>query len=137
MPKISDGAFLGLDVGTVRIGVALMDKVKIAYPLTTLQVDGSEYEALEYIIKKYDVGTIVVGFPRNQSGEPTAQTDYAEKVGERIRALGYEVRYQDESLTSVAAEEYLKTSKQPYQKADIDARAAAIILDDFIKEHNV
>lgn len=137
MPKISDGALLGLDVGTVRIGVALMDKVKIAYPLTTLQVDGSEYEALEDIIKKYDVGTIVVGFPRNQSGEPTAQTDYAEKVGERIRALGYEVRYQDESLTSVAAEEYLKTSKQPYQKADIDARAAAIILDDFIKEHNV
>jgi RNase H-fold protein (predicted Holliday junction resolvase) len=44
--------------------------------------------------------------------------------------------FQDESLTSVIAENRLKTTKKPYTKGDIDAQAAAIILEDYMELHH-
>ena len=47
-----------------------------------------------------------------------------------------DIVYQDESLTSVMAEEKLKSSGKPYEKADIDALAAALILQDYLETHH-
>ena len=41
--------------------------------------------------------------------------------------------FKDESLTSVLAEERLKSYKKPYSKGDIDAHAATIILEDYLE----
>jgi len=46
-----------------------------------------------------------------------------------------EVEFQDESLTSVIAEDRLRVSGKPYAKSDIDALAAAIILQDYLEVH--
>ena len=128
--------FIALDVGEKRIGVAAATgSVKIAIALTTLDVDGTEIEEIAKIIANEDVDTIVVGYPRNQSGEPTAQTAYSEAFAEKLKDMVPAIAFQDESLTSVMAENQLKADRRPYTKADIDARAAAIILQDYLEIH--
>lgn len=127
---------LALDVGTKRIGVAVADiTVPIAIPLTTLDVDGTELEKLIGIIKEKSVDKVIIGYPRNQSGYSTDQTEVSEVFGKRVMAYA-DIVFQDESLTSVMAEERLKRSGKPYEKSDIDALAAAIILQDYLEIHH-
>lgn len=126
---------IALDVGTKRIGVATADSnLPIAVPLMTIEVDGTEVEVIGQLVKEYSADTIVVGYPRNQSGDPTEQTGLAEAFAERLRQFG-EIIFQDESLTSVMAEDRLKAGSKPYEKGDIDMLAAAIILQDYLEIH--
>jgi putative holliday junction resolvase len=128
--------FLSLDVGEKRIGVAIGDTaVRIAMPFDTIEVDGTEIERIAKIVVDENVDTIVVGYPRNQSGEATAQTAYAEAFAEQLKDMAAHLEFQDESLTSVLAEQQLKSYGRPYSKGDIDARAAAIILQDYLESH--
>jgi len=128
--------FVCLDVGEKRIGVAVADLgVRIAVPFATVDVDGSEIESIAEIVIKEQADTIVVGYPRNQQGEATAQTNYVEKFTERLTYLDKKIVFQDESLTSVLAEQQLTAHKRPYTKADIDAQAAAIILQDHLEQY--
>lgn len=127
--------FVALDIGEKRIGVAQADnEVRIAFPLCTVTVDGLEKQRLREIITETQPSVLVVGYPRNQQGEPTAQTREVERVASGLDSLGVPIVFQDESLTSVLAETYLKSHKKPYTKADIDAHAAAIILGDYLEE---
>lgn len=126
---------LALDVGTKRIGVATADSsLPIAVPLETITVDGTEIDAIKKIVSDRSVEKIILGYPRNQGGEATAQTEIAEHFGTRLKEIA-PVEYQDESLTSVIAEDRLKMSGKPYAKGDIDALAAAIILQDYLELH--
>lgn len=133
---MSSKTFLALDVGEKRIGVAMGDTtVRIAVPLDTIEVDGMEVERIARIIVDENVDTIVVGYPRNQSGEPTAQTAFAEAFAAKLTDIAPKLVYQDESLTSVLAEQRLKSYGKPYTKGDIDAQAAAIVLQDYLEQH--
>lgn len=126
---------LGLDVGTARIGVALGDTdVRIAIPQGHINVDGSELKQIAEIVIASDVELIVVGYPRNQSGEPTAQTELVEAFAKQLSDFDAEVVFQDESLTSVMAEKRLEQRGGVYQKGDIDSEAAAIILQDYMEQ---
>ncbi|MDB5183891.1 MAG: putative Holliday junction resolvase [Candidatus Saccharibacteria bacterium] len=125
---------IALDVGTRRIGVAAADStVPVAMPLVTVDVDGDEVSVIKKIIDERHIETVVVGYPRNQSGEATDQTAVSETLGSKIAEFT-EVVYQDESLTSIMAEDRLKASGKPYSKADIDAFAAMIILQDYLED---
>lgn len=127
-------SFVGLDVGLKRIGVAVADsEVKIAVPFDTIEVDGHEIEAIAEIIVREDADTVVIGYPRNQQGETTAQTGLVEQFAKKLEDVVETIVFQDESLTSVLAEEQLSAHKQAYSKADIDAQAAAIILQDYLE----
>ncbi len=126
-----------LDVGEKRIGVAGADtSVRIAVPFETIEVDGNEIKAITDIIITEMASVLVVGYPRNQSGEPTAQTRYVEAFTQRLEHIAVKIEFQDESLTSVMAEQQLVGYKRPYTKADIDAQAASIILQDYLEAHN-
>ncbi len=131
---MSSRTIVGLDVGEKRIGVAVADvSVRIAVPFATIEVNGDEITAITEIVLKEGADTIVVGYPRNQSGEATAQTNYVELFAEQLKDIEAAVVFQDESLTSVLAEQQLAAHKKPYSKGDIDAQAAAIILQDYIE----
>ncbi len=128
--------FLALDVGGARIGVALADTgVKIAVPFGALDVDGTEIKEITQLIVREDVDTIVVGYPRNQAGEATAQTAIVEAFAAQLSDMEQNVVFQDESLTSVIAEQRLKSRGGSYTKGDIDAEAAVIILQDYLEQH--
>jgi putative Holliday junction resolvase len=125
---------IGLDVGEKRIGVSVADTgVRIAVPFMTIEVDGDEIQTIAEVVSKEGADVLVLGYPRNQSGEATTQTDYVEKFAERLTDLEVKIAYQDESLTSVMAEQQLISHKKPYTKGDIDAQAAAIILQDYLE----
>lgn len=131
----SKRVYLGLDVGTKRIGVAVGDSIaRIAQPVTTLEANDATAKTIRQYLHDYGVTDIVVGRPRNQSGLATAQTALVEGfVAAAFVAPHPSLHWQDESVTSVVAEERLKARKKPYTKADIDAEAAAIILQDFLE----
>lgn len=127
--------FLALDVGEKRIGAAVGDTgVRIAVPLDTVEVDGSEMEQIARMIVDEKIDAVVLGYPRNQSGEPTAQTAFVETFAEKLTDIAPKMVFQDESLTSVLAEQRLKSYGKPYTKGDIDAQAAAIILQDYLEQ---
>lgn len=128
--------YLALDIGEKRIGVAVGDDtVRIAVPLETIEVDGNELARLARLIVDHEPGIVVIGYPRNQSGEPTAQTAFVEEFAQKLADIAPKIEFQDESLTSVLAEQRLKSYNKPYTKADIDAQAAALILQDYLEQH--
>jgi len=132
MPKSI--TIIGLDVGEKRIGVAVGDSaVRIAVPFETIEVDGKEIESIANIYSKQNADIIVVGYPRNQSGEPTAQTKFVEDFASKLLHITSKIVFQDESLTSVMAEQRLASYNKPYSKGDVDAQAATIILQDYIE----
>lgn len=134
---MSRRALVCLDVGEKRIGVAVADlSVRIAIPFDTVVVDGGEFDYIARIVEEEQADTIVVGYPRNQLGEPTAQTRYVEEFAKKLEPIVKTIVFQDESLTSVLAEQRLIAQKKPYTKADIDSQAACIILQDYIEKHH-
>jgi len=129
-------SFLALDVGEKRIGVAVGDSsVRIAVPFDTIDVDGNEIKRIARLVVDEKTDIIVVGYPRNQSGEPTAQTQFVEDFAKKLVDIAPEIVFQDESLTSVVAEQRLRGYGRPYSKGDIDAQAAAIILQDYMEQN--
>lgn len=130
----SPAKLIALDVGERRIGVAMADTmIRIATPHSTLTVDGTEIDRIRSLVDELSAQTIVVGFPRNLQGEETAQTQYAKNFAKNLEGFQAKIVFQDESLTSVLAEERLKAQKKQYGKEDIDAYAAAIILNDYLE----
>jgi putative holliday junction resolvase len=126
--------FLALDVGEKRIGVAVGDSgVRVAVPFDTIEVDGKELERIAKLIIDEKANVVVIGYPRNQSGEPTAQTSYVEEFSKQLVDIAPKIVFQDESLTSILAEQRLQSYKKPYTKGDIDAQAAALILQDYLE----
>lgn len=123
-----------LDVGEKRIGVAVGDSgIRIAVPFETIDVDGNEIAEIAQIIIKERADVLVIGYPRNQSGETTKQTIYVEEFANKLVDIAPKIEFQDESLTSVIAEQQLKSYNRPYSKGDIDAQAATIILQDYLE----
>ena len=129
-------SYVALDVGEKRLGVALArDDIKIAMAYDTLNVDGGEVQAIAEIIVREKADVLVVGYPRNQAGEPTKQTEFVERFIEQLRDIVSKIVFQDESLTSVKAEEILNARNQPYAKGEVDALAASLILQDYLETH--
>lgn len=127
--------YLALDVGERRIGVALGDSgIKIAIPFETIEVDGDELKRVAQLVITENIDSVIIGYPRNQSGEPTAQTAFVEAFAAQLTDIAPEIIYQDESLTSVLAEQRLKSYGKPYSKGDIDAQAAVLILQDYLEQ---
>ena len=129
---------IGLDVGTKRIGVAKADtSVRIAIPNGYVLVNGQEIPEILRIARLNDTNFFVVGLPRSNDGNETAQSAYARKFANTLAASmpGARIYFQDESLTSVVAEERLKKRKKNFEKGEIDAEAASIILQDFIEHY--
>ena len=131
----SKRVLLGLDVGERRIGVAIGDSIgRLGSPLATLDVDGLELVKLQRLMLEHEVSELIVGLPRNMSGEPTLQTEAVRQfVLRRLAGFEIPVHFQDESLTSVKAESELTARKKPFARGDVDALAATYILDDYME----
>lgn len=130
---------LALDVGGRRIGVALASTAaRIAAPLTTLDREASQdiQADIAKLVSEHQIATVVVGLPRGMGGQETAQTAAIRAfVSELEKKLEVPVVLQDEAGTSLQAEDNLKALGKPYSKADIDASAAAIILNDYLQAY--
>ena len=134
---------IALDVGEKRIGVAKADtNVKIAVPVGMIPADGQEVTAIVRLCNVQNIDNIIIGMPRNLQGQLTKQSDYVKNFTESLKTSLQATRpnskdiglfYQDESLTSVQAEQNLKSRNYDKKSGDVDAEAAAIILQDFLE----
>jgi putative holliday junction resolvase len=134
--------FLGLDVGEVRIGIAVSDETGlIARGLRTLQRVSwkQDLETLQALIIENQVEHIVVGRPLNLSGSQGVQADRVAAFVERLRAVTpIEISLWDERLSSSAAEKVLLEGgvQRGKRKQIIDKLAAVIILQGFLDHRN-
>ena len=130
--------FLAVDLGDKRTGLAIADEdPKMVHPLSVLEVPIGPLliDAIEQAIGKHDAQALVFGLPLDMDGTIGPRAKLTQEFGKKIALrTSIEIFYQDERLTSVAAEEHLsqsgKTHKQ--KKRVRDALAAAEILNDFL-----
>jgi len=129
---LPDGVILGLDVGTVRTGVARGHTlVGSASPLVVIDMSTGLQDAVRELVETEQAQALVVGLPRNLSSEDTAQTAFVrQQIDSHLKELGLPLYIVDEALTSEKAEAELKARKKPYAKGDVDMLAACYILED-------
>jgi putative Holliday junction resolvase len=137
---------LGIDYGKRRIGLALSDATGLlARPWRTIAGGVGAARALAGIVRELQqeddgLAAVVVGLPRRLSGEATEQTAAATALAEALRALvDVPVVLQDERLTSREAESLLARREKDWRKrkAQLDAAAAAVILQDYLDQERV
>jgi len=129
---------MGLDVGERRVGVAIGDELgMISSPLTTVQRrDGDLTELRDLAIAK-GVDRLVVGLPTGLSGREGPQAAVVRQFADALgAAVGPEIPivFWDERLTTTVAERMLQDSGRwrRRQKGDVDAVAAAVILQGYL-----
>ncbi|MEG5062399.1 Holliday junction resolvase RuvX [Microcoleus sp. B3-A4] len=131
---------LGLDIGLKRVGIAGCDGTGlIATGITTLVRSSFDRDVayLREIVRERRVQILVAGLPYSLSGELGTQARQVQKYATRIAtALELPLEYVDERLTSVEAEELMKTQgiSVSQNKGAIDRKAAALILQQWLDE---
>ncbi|MEG5015324.1 MULTISPECIES: Holliday junction resolvase RuvX [unclassified Microcoleus] len=131
---------LGLDIGLKRVGIAGCDGTGlIATGITTLVRSSFDRDVayLRELVRERRVQILVAGLPYSLSGELGAQARQVQKYANRIAsALELPLEYVDERLTSVEAEELMKTQgiSVSQNKGAIDRKAAALILQQWLDE---
>jgi putative Holliday junction resolvase len=138
----SKGRALGVDLGSVRIGLALSDPTRtVASPHSVLRrarAHDDDHRAIAEIATANDVTTIVVGLPLSLSGAKGPAAKAAESEIEAIRlAVGpaVEVIAHDERLTTVTAERSLDEARvrRADRAAVVDKIAAAVMLQAWLE----
>jgi putative Holliday junction resolvase len=141
-PAGADLRSLGLDVGDKRIGLAVSDPLgMLARPLSLLvrSRDEADIEQILSLVKEHQIGMIIVGLPRLNSGEIGPQAQKVQQFAEQLqKASAVPLEYRDERYTTLAAKEMLgergKKKARYEKKGDYDAAAAAVILQSYLNE---
>jgi putative holliday junction resolvase len=135
-PLPPQGRLLAIDLGEVRIGLALSDPTQtIASPAETLQVprnqDGPTLDALVNAVERHEVSGIVIGEPRQldgSAGVPAKRSRwFADKLRERT---GLPVLLWDERFSTTEAERVMlaQDASRADRRANIDRVAASVLL---------
>ncbi len=133
---------LGLDYGSKTIGVSVSsEEGRVALGVETLRREREEnlkanVHRIGDLIKKYNIGIIVLGFPKNMDGSLSERCEKTLVFKERLERTFKKVRVclQDERLTSVQAEKAMASAgvKSRRIKEIVDEQAAVIILQTYL-----
>lgn len=131
---------LALDIGERRIGVAISDPTgTVARPLCTIHraSRARDFAAIRELIEQHGVEQVVVGMPLTLRGERGPQARRIARYAETLAdALPVPVSTWDERYTTARAEEILqevrRRGRRRRQETDVDAVAAAVILQEFL-----
>lgn len=132
------GRVMGLDVGSVRVGVALSDPLRItAQPHSKLPAQPWDQliESLLQLVEQEEVAQVVVGLPKRLDGSQGDSADQAKALGKELRAvLSIPVRFWDERYSTHAAERSLLEGnmRRNKRKQVIDQTAAAWMLQGYL-----
>lgn len=134
--------YLGLDVGTKRIGIAVSDELGVtAQPVMTLETRRNPREDLRSIARlarRYAVAAIVVGNPLHISGDQSPRAARVQAFAADLGALtGLPIHLWDERLTTREAHDILYQAGHARQEHRnmVDQVAATLILQSFLDEH--
>lgn len=129
---------MGLDVGEKRIGIAMSDQLGWTAQGHSVLVRGNlrqDLKLLAELCANNEVGTIVVGFPRNMNGTIGPKGEEIKEFGQLLQDnIGLPVEYWDERLTTVAALKVLVEANVSRRKRKqvVDKLAAVNILQGYL-----
>lgn len=141
-PASSPGRVMALDLGDVRIGIALSDegrRIGAPFGVIRRRSRAEDYERYGRLIDEQRVTLVVVGLPVTMAGHEGDRAawarDYAAGLAEHISVP---VVLWDERLTTVEAEAALRAQGRRGKKlrAEVDAAAAALILQSYLDDSN-
>lgn len=139
MERNGKGRVLGIDYGSVRIGLAISDPMRIiASGAGVISNDPDAVSVIVDMISNRDVTAVVVGMPYRADGSRGTIADEIEKfIAELSSQLGIPVTTCDEGYTSVRAKEtFLQggmKKKARREKAHIDEMAARLLLQEYLE----
>lgn len=134
--------YLGLDLGTKTLGVAISDKTNImSSSLKVLRYSDGDYlfliNELRKIIEEYEISTLVLGYPKNMNNSVGEAAERVEKFKSLLEEnLNINVVLIDERLSTVEAENILISNdmRRKKRKKIIDGVAAMVILDTYLRK---
>ena len=129
-----------LDIGDVRIGVAVSDPTRtIASPVGVITRVGwgPDTRKIKEICDRYETALVVSGLPLNMDGSEGFQAAQVRDLCAQLTKAGLTVVFQDERLSTVTAEDALLEGNvsRADRKGKVDKVAAAIILEQYLHEH--
>lgn len=135
---------MGLDVGSKTVGVAVSDPLGFTaqgLEIISINEDKQEFglDRLEELVRDYQVKRFVVGLPKNMNNTEGPRAEASRAYGQLLSDhFGLAVEYQDERLTTVAAERLLVEQadiSRGKRKKVIDKLAAQLILQNYLDRH--
>lgn len=140
--------YLGIDYGEKRIGLSFADELGIAVPLeaATGKTLRERLEAIGHVIKERRIEAVVVGYPYNMDGTVGFKAREVDgfieelkrvfdlpvyKIDERLSS--HQVEMDMASLMMGAKKKSIKARQEARKTGDVDSRAAALILQDFLE----
>lgn len=126
-----------LDVGERRIGVAVSDLLDLtAQGVETIWVKGVKQDTarIAELCRQYETTHILCGLPLNMDGSAGFQAERVQSLAGVLAEMGYEIRYQDERLTTKLATNLLLEAdvRRSKRKDVVDKLAATYILQSFL-----
>lgn len=131
------GRVIALDVGDVRIGVALSDETRtIAQPLEVYKRVGYGPDS-RYVLalcEKYRTKDVLLGLPLNMDGTRGGQAQKAVAFGKVLAEAGLHIFYSDERMTTLTAQRALIDGgvRREDRKQVVDKLAACVILTQWL-----
>lgn len=135
-------SYLGLDLGTTTLGVAISDKTNtLVSPLTLIKFEKENYEeALESLLKimsEKSIKAVVLGLPKNMDNSLGFAAERSLNFKEMLESKGIKVYLEDERLTTVEALNIMKNNgvKRINKQGKTDMLSAVLILESFLKRN--
>ena len=135
--------YLGLDLGTTSLGVAISDKTNtLVSPLTFIKFKSEDYEdalkKLMDIINEKNITTVVLGLPKNMDNTMGFAAKRSLNFKDMLEKKGIKVILEDERLTTVEAINIMKNNgvKKINEKNKTDIVSAVLILEGYLKRCN-
>ena len=127
-----------LDIGDVRIGVAVSDPTgTIASPVETVHRVGwgPDTRRIKEICDRFETDLVLSGLPLNMDGSEGFQTEKVRAFCAQLEKAGLRIIFQDERLSTVAADEALIEGgvSRSGRKQLVDKVAAAVILQQYLE----
>ena len=131
------GRILGLDVGDVRIGVAVSDEgqfIATPHSVYTRVGWGPDVKHIQKLYEETNAVLIVSGLPKNMDGSIGFQAEKVMAFMEKVKEAGLPVVFQDERLSTVSAHQALIEGgmRRDARKGTVDKVAAAVILQAYL-----
>ncbi len=128
---------MAIDYGDARTGIAVSDALGMIAGETFVIAQWDPEALADTIVseaKARDVGTLVLGLPRNMDGTEGPRAEKSRAMKALLEARGMTVVLWDERRTTVDAHRILRENgkKEKKHKATVDAVAAALILEGYL-----
>ena len=128
---------IGLDIGDNRIGISVSDALNLtAQPVGVIRRNGwgPDARSIREIADRWETDTLLCGLPKNMDGSEGFQAHKVREMAQYLSGCGFIVIFQDERLSTVAAERILHESGMTHktQRNVVDCAAAMIILQNYL-----